>query len=375
MSISTRYSKNRKDSTKGSSNRLISLLYILCLSLSSAYVKAQGEEVRDSLDTSTVNEYIQDHKTQLNIKFEVSNDINAFSVQENGQELTLKPNLNLRYGLVFSYKFLSVRIGFRPRVSDSDKTNQGESDTYRLRVKLLFDNWSHFLQYDYDRGFYGVNSLDYFPDAGSVKIQFPYLTSNIIFGSSLYKFNPNYSLRSIESQTEIQTRSTGSFIIGLSYNFYKLVGTDRVIQPGEELTLRYPNKDYYGVSLAAIGGYYYTWVFKKNWFLNGYARPGIGIDLNQARVNSEPTVGNTVHYQSFFAEMEYGFGAGYNGNRFFFGANLNNRLTNEKYGQDDIKIRPKKNTFNLYLGYRFKAPKQVMKPVDLIEEKVPILQH
>lgn len=356
-------------------NRLISFLYILCLGLTSANVNAQEEAVYDSLNTSMVNEYIQDHKKQLNIKFEVNNDINTFSVQERGQELTLKPNLNLRYGLVFSYKFLSVRVGFRPRVKSSDKANKGESDTYRLRVKLLFDNWSHFLQYDYDRGFYGVNSLDYFPDAGNQKIQFPYLTSNILFGTSLYKFNPNYSLRSIESQTEIQTKSTGSVILGLSYNFYKLVGTDRVILPGEDLTLRYPNKDYHGVSLAAIGGYYYTWVLKRNWFVNGYARPGLGIDLNQARINNDESMANTVHDQSFFAELEYGFGAGYNGSRFFFGANLNNRLSNDKYGQDDIEIRPRKNTFNIYLGYRFKAPKQVAKPVDLIEEKVPILQR
>ncbi len=356
-------------------NSLISLLCIVCLGLTSANVQAQEEAVNDSLETSVLNEYIQDHKKQLNIKFEVSNDINTFSFQDGSQELTLKPNLNLRYGLVFSYKFVSVRLGFRPRVSDSNKANKGESNTYRLRVKLLYDKWSHFLQYDYDRGFYGVNSLEYFPDAGNQKIQFPYMTSNIIFGTSLFKFNPNYSLRSIESQTEIQTKSTGSFIMGLSYNFYKLVGTDRVILPGEELTRRYPNKDYYGVSLAAIGGYYYTWVLKKNWFLNGYARPGLGLDMSQTRINTDQLMSNTVHFQSFFVEMEYGFGAGYNGDRFFFGANLNNRLTNEKYGQDDIKIRPKKNTFNIYLGYRFKAPKQVAKPVDLIEEKVPILQR
>ena len=375
MTKSTRSSKYAEGVATASANRVISLFCTVCLGLNSLVMGAQEKAVHDSLDTLMVSEYIQDHKKQLNIKFEVSNDINTFLVQERDQELTLKPNLNLRYGLVFSYKFLSVRVGFRPRVSDSDKVNKGESDTYRLRVKLLFDKWSHFLQYDYDRGFYGANSRDYFPDAGNLKIQFPYLTSNILYGTSLYKFNPNYSLRSIESQTEIQTKSTGSFIMGLSYNFYKLMGSDRVVLPGEELTRRYPNKEYYGVSLAAIGGYYYTWVFKRNFFLNGYARPGLGIDMNQTRINTDQSMSNTVHYQSFFVEMEYGFGAGYNGNRFFFGANLINRLANEKYGQDDINIQPKKNTFNIYLGYRFKAPKQVAKPVDLIEEKVPILQR
>ena len=335
---------------------------------------AQKPTETDTVASHAGSEFIQDHKQQLNIKFETSNDVNTFSVKDNGYDLTLKPNLNLRYGLVFSYKFLSVRVGFRPRVSDSDKASKGESDTYRLRVKLLFDKWSHFLQYDYDRGFYAENSLGYFPDAGNLKIQFPYLTSNIIYGSSLYKFNPDYSLRSIASQTEIQTKSTGSFILGLSYNFYKLVGSDRVILPGEQLSYRYPNTEYYGVSLAAIGGYYYTWVFDRHWFLNAFGLPGLGIDLHQSKIN-QPSASRTNHDQSFFAGFDYGVGAGYNGSRFFFGANLNNRWSNEKLGQENLKIQPQKNTFNIYLGYRFKAPRQVAKPVDLIEEKVPILQR
>ncbi len=374
MTTSFANRKNKRLHVLDFKGRIAVLLCLFLLFWNAPTISAQDRMARDSTQFSETDEFIQDHKTQLNIKFEVSNDINAFSAQDNGDKLTLKPNLNLRYGLVFSYKFLSVRVGFRPRVSDSDKIDKGESDTYRLRVKMLFDKWSHFLQYDYDRGFYAENSKKYFPDAGSVKIQFPYLTSNIVFGSSLYKFNPNYSLRSIESQTEIQTRSTGSFIMGLNYNFYKLVGSDRVILPGEELSYRYPNTEYYGVSLGIVGGYYYTWVFDEHWFLNAFGRPGVGLDLNQARVNGE-SGSKTIHNQSVFAALDYGFGAGYNGNRIFFGANLNNRWTNEKIGQDELRIQPQKNTFNIYLGYRFKAPKQVRKPVDLIEEKVPILQH
>jgi len=346
----------------------------LLISLSKTDVWAQELQSNDSIFEENVNEYIRDHKKQLNIKFEVSNDINTFSVQENGNKLTLKPNLNLRYGMVFSYKFLSVRVGFRPRSNSSDKENRGESDTYRLRVKLLFDNWSHFLQYDYDRGFYGENTLSYFPDAGKTKVQFPYLTSNIIFGSSLYKFNTNYSLRSIESQTEIQAKSAGSVIVGLSYNYYKLAGSDRVLYPKGELTYRYPNTDHYGVSFAAIGGYYYTWVFKGNCFLNAFGVPGLGVDLHQSRIN-DLEGSTTDHNTSLFAAVDYGFGGGYNGRRIFFGANLKNRWSTEKSSQDEVRIQPQKNTFNLYLGYRFKAPKRVLKPVDLIEEKVPILQH
>ena len=58
------------------------------------------------------SEDIDDHKKQLNIKFELSNDINEFSAENGDVILRLKPNLNLRYAFVFSYKFLITLLFF-----------------------------------------------------------------------------------------------------------------------------------------------------------------------------------------------------------------------------------------------------------------------
>ena len=92
-------------------------LLLLVLNGSSMLYGQDQESISDSLSVGTINEFIEDHKTQLNVKLEVSNDINAFSIYDDKNELILKPNLNLRYGVVFSYKFLSVRLGLRPRIS------------------------------------------------------------------------------------------------------------------------------------------------------------------------------------------------------------------------------------------------------------------
>ena len=321
----------------------------------------------------TFNEYIEDHKKQLNIKFEVSNDINEFSVEDGGTDLTLKPNLNLRYAFVFSYKFLSVRLGLRPNTSKEDQENKGESDTYRFRIQLLFDNWSHLLQYDYDRGFYLDNTNALLKGSEPVRIQLPYMTTNVFFGTSVYKWNENYSIRAIESQTEIQTKSAGTFVLGATYNFYKLVGLDRILYPGEEIEQRDPFNEYYGASLAATGGYYYTYVVKKNWFINGFALPSVGIDMHQTKTTAGEQQ-KTRHGQDLFTSLDYGAGIGYNGKKFFFGGKLQNRWSNERFNEDKINIQPQKYTFSLYFGYRFRAPKTVSAPVDMIEDKVPILK-
>ena len=348
------------------------------LSISLVLFSVSGSLGQDTaLETDTIytefSEYIDDHKKQLNIKFEVSNDINEFALESEDMGLTLKPNLNLRYAFVFSYKFLSIRLGIRPNTSKEEQENKGESDTYRFRIQLLFDNWSHLIQYDYDRGYYLDNTNAILSGAEPVRIQLPYMTTNVIFGTSLYKWNENYSIRAIESQTEIQTKSVGSFVLGATYNFYKLVGLDRILFPMQEIENRDPYNEYYGVSIAATGGYYYTYVINKSWFLNGFAVPSVGIDMHQVKT----TLGDqqsTKHGQDFFTTLDYGFGVGYNGEKFFFGGKIKNRWANEKFNEDDINIQPQKNTFNIYLGYRFRAPKTVSKPVDLIEEKVPILK-
>ena len=351
----------------------IALLALMLLG--TVHLQGQNENSKnhDSILESPGDDFIQDHKKQLNIKFEVSNDINAYSVESGGEELFLKPNLELRYALVFSYKFLSVRLGIRPAQSDSDLKKKGESDTFRLRVQALFDNWSHLIQYDYDRGYYLDNTLEYNPDAGAIKAQFPYLTTHLLFGSSFYKFNPNYSIRSIESQTEIQVKSSGSLVLGVDYGYYSLFGMDRVLRPGQELTFRDPFSEYNGFSIAPLAGYYYTFVFKRHWFVNALVIPQVGIDIYKSTLISE---GQEIkkNRTEFFAAVDYGIGGGYNGEKFFFGAQLRNRRSTAKFDADKIQIRTQKNTFSVYLGYRFKAPKPVAKPVDLIEETVPILK-
>ncbi len=138
----------------------------------------------------------------------------------------LVANLNVSYGIVFSYRFLSLRLGVRPSLSESELENKGKTDRFRLRVKLLFDKWTHRLGYSYMRGFYvdNTNEFENELENPSFKIQFPRLTTNILSGSSYYKFNDNYSVKAIESNTEIQLKSAGTFLVGFDYALYFVKG-------------------------------------------------------------------------------------------------------------------------------------------------------
>jgi len=330
----------------------------------------------DSVSTSNENKYIEDHSEQLNIKFDVTNDEINYFIPYEGNKANISTNLKTSYGLVFSYKFLSIRLGVRPSLSNNEKENKGETDFFRFRVKLLFDKWTHRLEYNYTRGFYIDNTqeIDATINNSNFHIQFPRLTTNIITGSSQYNFNNNYSFKAIESNTEIQLKSAGSFVTGINYAFYDVSGTNYLIQEGGEATYKTEFSDYKGFSASLNAGYYYTFVLHKFWYLNAFAKPGVSVDLYNTTFYSE-SESYKENNKEFFFSLNTGTAAGYNGRKIYFGIEYNYSVNSEKFDTNSINLQPIKNSLHVFIGYRFKAPKQVTKPVDMIEKKVPILKN
>lgn len=332
------------------------------------------DSIKDTTLTSNENLYIIDRKNQFNVKFDVSNDIIHYNLPNEGIKLSIRPNLNLKYAFVLSYKFLSVRIGFRPPLSEEDKENKGDSNTFRLRFQLLFENWSHLFEYNYDKGYYIVNTTDFDPNIqdDSFFIQFPNLTSNVLFGSSAYKFNKNYSVKAIQSHTEIQIKSAGTFMPSVNYALFSIKGLDEIKFPNDELIERENYNSSKGFNLGLNAGYYYTFVFHKYWYANAYLSPGIGIDFYKI-TSYTPDETITSNFNENFYSLHSGIGIGYNGEKLFFGGEFSNKRTSEKLSKGNIQIKASKDIFHVFIGYRFKAPKSVKGTLDYIEKKVPIL--
>ena len=349
--------------------------FIIFLLLSSFVFGQEVTVESDSID-SIEDSFITDYKKQLNVKLEAGNDLTFFNLTEDDVEYRIRPNLSTRYSLVFSYKFLSIKIGFRPPISEEDKTQRGDTDTFRLSLLLLLENWSHDIAYGYDKGFYLDNTSDFIsPDPG-FKIQFPNLTGHLISGVSVYRFNKNYSIRAVASQTEVQRKSAGSFMPGIAYNFYKINGTDELIYNGENIELRDSYSEYQGFNIAANAGYFHTFVFGNYWYLNLYGSLSYGVDFYTRYLYNFDEVDERIRrsYRDPFGSVSFGGGIGYNGKKVFFGGKYNELVSNEKFGSNSINLQAVNSVFNVFVGYRFKAPRTVTAPVDLIEEKVPILK-
>ncbi len=337
------------------------------------YLSAQNTKA-DSLSISN-NGYIEKYHNQLNIKFEVSNEVGNYKLFFDNNKANISPNIGVRYAFGFNYRFASIRLGIRPKLSDSSIDDKGETDNFKLRVKLLFNEWSHKLEYNYVKGFYIKNTNDYTIDnlENNNHIQFPDMKTSIFSGTSAYKFNNNYSVRAVESQTEIQIKSAGSLMPSVDYWFYKISDTKKYKNPQGEIIEREKYNNFEGINTIVNIGYYYTFVYHKNWYVNVFGAPGVGMDFYKVKTTT-PDEQFTNSYNDIVYSLQSGAAVGYSTKKYYFGVDFNSRITKENYGKDQFHFNTSTNTFHLFIGYRFRAPKTVSKTLDIIEEKVPILQ-
>jgi|TARA_B110000908_G_scaffold37374_1_gene44844 hypothetical protein len=321
---------------------------------------------------SNLNPYIEDHTEQLNIKIIVSNNQLKYLLPYNGKSATVKTNLSLSYGFRFSYKYFSVRLRVRPKSSTSDQENKGKTDHFRIGFDVLLDNWSHFYEYNYRRGYF-IDNTNFVTDQnlGDFHIQFPNLTTNTFNGVSQYKFNKNYSIRAVESNTEIQLKSAGTFMPGINYTFYTFKDANKELIDTNSIETRRTYNDYKGIALIIEPGYYYTFVLDKYWFANVFTAPGFGVDFyNDKEFDTVNNTSTDENFSTTFFSFKTGAAIGYNGKKLYFGSEFKYQIFNNK----EMNLQASKTIFQFFIGYRFKAPKQVSKPLDYIEDKVPALK-
>ncbi|MBT3588535.1 MAG: DUF4421 family protein [Flavobacteriaceae bacterium] len=353
-------------------NLLFTLVLLLIANLCFSQDLAEKGSSKNQIDTdsiSSLNLYIEDHTEQLNIKIIVSNNqLKYLLPYENGKSASVKTDLSICYGFRLTYKNLSARVRIRPKLSATYQENKGNTDHFTFGFDVLKHKWAHFFEYSYRRGYY-IDNTNFITgeDLGNFHVQLPNLTTNIFNGVSQYKFNKNYSIKAVEYYNEIQLKSAGTFMPGINYTYYTFKDANKEILGDGSIGSRNPYNDYKGFSLIIEPGYYYTFVLDKYFFVNVFAAPGVGVDFyNDKEFDTVNNTSTDENYSRAFLSFKTGASIGYNRKQFYFGSEFKYQVFNKK----EISLQPSKTIFQVFVGYRFKAPKQVSKPLDYIEDKV-----
>ena len=325
-------------------------------------------------DTSKVkarfleSEYIEKADSIVTIRLNCNNEFLLLRQQGNNFLYDLRPNISLSNKLSFSYRFISFGIGFTPKFipGNNDDDKQGETKAFTFGFSIDANHLVQDLQIGRVKGFYLYNSGDFIPGWDKNKdpyVQIPDLVVAEIYGSTSYKFNSNFSLKAISSQSEIQLKSCGSFIPSLSYSYAEF---DNKTTSATQQTSQFSSN--YGALVTA--GYYYTKVLNSKFYLSAGISPGIG--FNHTNLITRYTDQHVYSaYSNLVLHSQERIGLGYNSRKLFAGTELSMTQIHQNIPQSSVQVQATRVFFQVFVGYRFTAPHFLREKTDQVKDLVP----
>lgn len=333
---------------------------LVFLLLIPAYIFAQKT---DSIQTfSSKDSYIETFDNYLTARLSLFNNTQSFKINSAPTHLLLKPNSTLQNVIYLDYRFISIFVFLKPKFlpGNNDDSEKGKSKVQLYGMTLNFDHWAQSVSFNQIKGFYLANSdeVQYTPNQTEF-LTFPDLKLLGFYGHTGYKFNPNFSFNSIEIQSERQLKSAGTFMPILSYKYY-------IIDNQIELTGTRSSQKSNNLEANLQLGYFYTQVIDKTFYVSGGVAAGGGIIHSKllTRYTNQQVATKSDHP---IFRMEGMIGLGYNSERFFAGGQI--LASMEKYPQNknSSTIVNEAVTFQVFIGYRFNAPKFLIKAFDKMQ--------
>ena len=269
------------------------------------------------------------------------NTSNSLELNDRDSDLSykLKPNNQKRIGGSVAFRSIAISYSFTPNfLLEND-----DSKFLNLNFRNFFGkHWMQLISIYNEKGFSAINDdfNIYFPDFKSFKIG----------GATSYILNENFSFRAITDQNEKQLKSTGSFIPRIVYFYSKFqLNTEDV-----------SNNNLYTFDIAFAPSYYYNFVPTKNMLISAGASAGIGVNFSNTANES---------LTSLLTELNFRTSLTYDIENLYLGAHYNYLVLNHNsdrttYIKDDIPY------FEVFIGYRFKAPKKLVNKANVIDEKL-----
>ncbi len=322
---------------------------------------AQTRAARDK--DSTVNEYIENYKELLVYKMSLGGKEDGFDIV-NTNQYKIRSNNKTKLSAGINYRWLAFTLTFAPKFFSENVDNKikGETKSFGFGFSSNFNHIIQKVNYSRVKGYYLDNTNEFNPTwkNGDPYIQFPRLVFRGLSGQTAYKFNDNFSFNAINSQTEKQLKSAGTFLPSLSYQHY-------IIKDQTPLTGQNSSQKSKTLEVVFSPGYYYTFVTSSNLYASAGINPGIGLSRTKL-LTREPSGNSRTKYSGTVYQLETTFTFGYDTRRFFTGIQM--MIGAHGYSQSDANnvILQEKNTGSFFIGYRFNAPKKLTSTMEKAEK-------
>lgn len=287
------------------------------------------------------------HLTQFNFNAQIRN-------QASRKLIDYKTATSTRLGLSFDYRWVAFELFTRIPGPENDERgitkNSGlyfRANRSRYWANLIYQNFS---------GFYWANSDPLtqmqqgrnFPLRADIK-------DRLLQANGFYIFSPNkFSNMAAVGENEHQLKSGGSFFSGFGFIFNRFSGDSTLVPenqsaffPGERSVLEFVNR-----SFLVYGGYAYTLVVARHFYLTGYAAPGLArySTIKRFEENQKEQISG-----EWALRLDTRIAMGYNSKNYFGGVLLTSFFNNQDLGTG-TNFSFGFQTFRIFFGKRFELP-------------------
>lgn len=294
--------------------------------------------------------YISNYNHELSLRVLGISKYNYFKIIDKNTDAKILyyPDSKVSLGAGVTYKWFSLDLTFN---SGLNKREAESSTAFDFQAKIFSPKQYIGLTYKYYYGYIigdqenlSVNLSD------SVKIRDDIRSS--LFGLEyMYAFNyGRFSFKAPFLYNEIQKKSAGSFIIGSSFTSYILDGDTDIIpieaQPDFDSKLYFSSLN--TINLSFDGGYMYTFVFLRKFYLTLSAIPGIVLVAGDYKIDEREFLDLRTSLK--FSTMN---SLGYNSRRFYTGVQFTNSFYLTKIGENS-GIQDGYMKLKLFAGFRLR---------------------
>ncbi|MBQ2210898.1 MAG: DUF4421 family protein [Prevotella sp.] len=287
----------------------------------------------------------------------------AYVMRPEGKGLTLKVRMN-QTGNTFHAKGTINGIYSKADLSTKHKTTFSLAGNYRgigAAIAINPAKWSGvYKDYELNLNYYGSRlsldlsyqrseslSGDIRGDRGDKRLETDDATLKVLNLVGYYTFNHRrFSYPAAFTQSYIQRRSAGSWLVGISYQ-------GGSIKSNDELKQRAPDAPEITIEFGHIGlggGYGYNLVLGRKWLLHASLLPtAVVYNRNKMIVNGENKEAQNIRFNVIFNErlaVVYNFSM-----RYFAGATL--VMNNSVFDDKNLVVNQNKWRARAFIGVRF----------------------
>ncbi|MDW3209192.1 MAG: DUF4421 domain-containing protein [Reichenbachiella sp.] len=333
---------------------------LLCLLLMSALPSWAQETEYTFMQTRPLNEkFIVDYSDMLSVKLygSLKSNVIAHVNHETEKEIEYKPNESLNLGFGVGYRWFGLDVAFNFRGVNHDNGQFGKTKRFDFQSSIYTRKFAGDITIQRYKGYYLSNPEEYisnFDPDGPYPIR-PDISTRRYGASLLYVFNHDkFSFRSAFIYNERQIKSTGSFLAGPFFSYFRMDADSTLIIPEAEsefdLSQDFRGSEYIRYGLA--GGYGYNLVLGHRVFISLSLVIGLGPEIKKTpEING--MAANTE--SKFTGRAATRIAIGYNAPKFYCGISAAGVYAGERDETEDYLERGVSNA-KIFIGKRFDPP-------------------